>query len=111
MSPSIITCLLVAGALQQLDAVAIGGEFFVPAVLACHELARDRDDLTGSGKDLVDQRRSDAEPGGEHLRLRDVVEILVRDLVCEHGPQMVVVRALEQPRGHEEPPRRPRSPR
>jgi hypothetical protein len=94
--------LRIPGAAEQFDAVAVGRVLLVTAVLARHQLARERRDRAAAREDLLEDRRADVEPRGQDLGLGHVVQVLVRDLVREHRPQLVVVGLIQQSSRHEE---------
>ena len=92
------------GALEDLSAMAIGRVLFLTAVDPREQLARDRGDRAAARNDLVEDDRADAQAGAERLRLRDVVQVVMGELVREHAAKLVVVRLLKQAGGQEELP-------
>jgi hypothetical protein len=71
-------------AYENIDTMTIGGIFFRAAIASGDQCSRNRREGTATGKKSLQERRSDAEPGVQNLRPRDVPKILVRDLVGEH---------------------------
>ena len=69
------------------------------AIRARRQRADDRRQLAAAGNDLVEDDHSDVEPGAQHLRLSDMIEVVVRDLVRQDPRQVPIVSLLEEPGG------------
>src|SRR5215472_16990775 len=82
----------------------VGLVFLLPAIASRDKGAGDRSDLTRAWEDLVEDHRADADARPQGLRLGHVAEIVVGDLVGEHGHELLVVGLLQEPRGHVELP-------
>jgi hypothetical protein len=74
----------VTRASENIDTMSIGGIFFRTTIASGDQCSCNRCEGTATGKKSLQERRSDAEPGVQHLGSRHVPKILVRDLVGEH---------------------------
>ena len=82
-------------ALQYANRVAIGGKFFVAVMIAHHELAGDRRERAGSGKQRLKTGGQYPDPGAENLRPSDMAEVLMSQLMGQNPAQLIVTGAAQ----------------
>ena len=86
----------ITGPSEDIHAVAVGLILLFAAVAIGDEHPRDRGDPAAPGEDLVENDHTDVQTGVECLRLCDVAQIVVGELVGKYTPELIVVRLLEQ---------------
>src|SRR5262249_47876202 len=93
-----------ADSLEKDHAMLIGLILLLPAVAPCDQGPSDRRKVAAAGNDLIEDDHADAETRIQTLRLGDVPEIVVGDLVREYGHELLVVRLPQEAGGHVELP-------
>ena len=64
--------------------MTIGGIFFRTAIASGNQCSSNRRECTATGKESLQKRRANAEPGVQNLRPRHVSKILMRNFVSQH---------------------------
>ena len=75
----------ITGALENIDAMAIGGVFFRAAVASSNQCSCNRGECTAPRKESLQKCRANAERGVQNLRSRHVSKILMRNFVSQHS--------------------------
>src|SRR5262249_59706659 len=66
---------------ENIDTMSIGGIFFRTTIASSNQCSCNRCEGTATGKQSLQERRSDAQPGVQHFGSPPAPQILVRDLV------------------------------
>jgi hypothetical protein len=88
-----------AGPREDVHPVAIRGELFRAAIAARDQGAGDGRDATAAREDLIENDHPDAQSSAQGLRLRNVTEIVVGELMGQHTSKVLVAGLLEETGG------------
>jgi hypothetical protein len=92
----------VSGAAEDIDSMTIGGEFLAAAITSGYKFSGDRRQGASCGKKLLQASGKNIEAGAEHLRFRDVAQILVGQLVRQNAAQLIIIGTAQKPHGNVE---------
>jgi len=82
--------LRITGALEQLDGVAVGGQFHGSGIVTGDNSSSDRRDGTATGKYFFQQSCTQADPHAEHLRFGGMTEVFMGYFMGQDAAQLLV---------------------
>ena len=89
----------ISGTAEEIDTVAVRLVFFLAAIAIGNQGAGDRRETAAAGEELVENNHTDAHSGAERLRLGDMAEIVVGELMGQDAPELVIAGLQKQPGG------------